>query len=89
MAPYTPCLSYIFSRYVAADYVPEQGKNILFTIESYAYVDEYGRETVTWLRMFHTNRIRRFDADMIDSAQHDCIIDYMGTHKHFAVDVKL
>jgi hypothetical protein len=68
---------------------PEQGKNVPFTIENYAYVDEYGRETVTWLRTFHTKRARRFDAYMIDSPERGCIIDYMGTHQHLAVDIAL
>ena len=68
---------------------PEQGKNVPFTIENYAYVDEYGRETVTWLRTFYTNRTRRFDAYMIDSPERACIIDYMGSHQHLAVDIAL
>lgn len=68
---------------------PEQDKNVPFTIENYAYKDEYGRETVTWLRTFHTKRTRRFDAYMIDSPERGCIIDYMGTHQHLAVDIAL
>lgn len=31
---------------------PETGRDIPFTIENYAFVDEFGRETVTWIRTF-------------------------------------
>jgi hypothetical protein len=66
---------------------PEHGKNIPFTIQNYAYVDPLGRETVTWVRTFHSKRIRRFDAYMILSGQR--IIDYLGTHQHLAVDIDM
>ena len=31
---------------------PETGSNIPFTIENYAFVDQFGRETVSWIRTF-------------------------------------
>jgi Domain of unknown function (DUF4166) len=68
---------------------PEQGRNIAFRVENYAYRDEYGRETVTWVRTYHTQRTRRFDAYMIFSARRQGIVDYMGTHQHLAVDLKV
>jgi hypothetical protein len=68
---------------------PEHGRNVPFTIENYAYRDSLGRETVTWLRTFHTRRIRRFDAYMIYSRQRSKIVDYLGTHQHLAVDLEL
>lgn len=68
---------------------PEYGRNIPFTIENYAYVDGFGRETVTWLRTFQTRRPRRFDAYMIHSAARGRIVDYLGTHQHLAVDIDL
>jgi Domain of unknown function (DUF4166) len=68
---------------------PEKGKNIPFSIENYAYVDEFGRETVAWLRRFKTGRTRRFDAYMIYSDSRKCIVDYLGTHQHLAVDIDL
>jgi len=68
---------------------PEQGTDIPFTIENYAYVDSLGRETVTWLRTFRTRRPRRFDAYMIYSGQRGRIVDYLGTHQHLAVDIDL
>lgn len=68
---------------------PEMGRNVPFTIANYAYVDEYGRETVTWLRSFHTTKPRRFDAYMIYSEQRRCIVDYLGSHEHLAVDIEL
>jgi hypothetical protein len=68
---------------------PEQGRDVPFTIENYAYVDGPGRETVTWLRTFETNRVRRFDAYMVYGERRGKIIDYLGTHQHLAVDIDL
>jgi hypothetical protein len=68
---------------------PESGINIPFEIANYAYVDPMGRETVTWIRTFQTKRPRRFDAYMIHSKQRQCIVDYLGTHQHLAVDIDI
>jgi hypothetical protein len=68
---------------------PETGKNIPFTIENYAFVDDFGRETVTWVRSFESRRPRRFDAYMIYSEERGCIVDYLGSHEHLAVDIEL
>jgi hypothetical protein len=68
---------------------PEQGRNIPFTIQNYAYLDPLGRETVTWVRTFDTLRRRRFDAYMVYSEERQCIVDYLGTHQHLAVDLEL
>lgn len=68
---------------------PESAKNVPFQIENYAYLDRYGRETVTWLRTFETRKRRRFDAYMIYSEQRKKIVDYLGTHQHLAVDIDL
>ena len=68
---------------------PEDGVNIPFTIQNYAYVDHFGRETVTWVRTFQTRKTRRFDATMIHSRQRGRIVDYLGTHQHLAVDIHL
>jgi hypothetical protein len=68
---------------------PERGTQVPFTIENYAYLDPLGRETVTWVRTFHTRRQRRFDAYMIWSEQRGCIVDYLGTHQHLAVDLEM
>ena len=66
---------------------PETGRNIPFTIENYAFVDRFGRETVTWIRTFESRRTRRFDAYMIYSEARRCIVDYLGSHEHLAVDI--
>ncbi|HEY9127630.1 MAG TPA: DUF4166 domain-containing protein, partial [Acidobacteriaceae bacterium] len=66
---------------------PEQGQDIPFTIQNYAYSDPLGRETVTWIRTFATQQRRRFDAYMIYSEQRGCIVDYLGDHQHLAVDI--
>lgn len=69
---------------------PQTGTNVPFTIENYAYQDGYGRETVTWVRSYQfAKKKRRFDATMIYSRQRQMIIDYLGTHQHLAVDIKL
>lgn len=68
---------------------PECGRNIPFTIENYSYRDTFGRETVTWIRTFESRRRRRFDAYMIYSESRGCIVDYLGSHQHLAVDLDL
>lgn len=68
---------------------PEHGRDIPFTLENYAYRDRFGRETVTWLRTFHTRPRRRFDAYMIYSSRRGRIVDYLGSHQHLAVDIHL
>jgi hypothetical protein len=68
---------------------PEQGRDVPFTIQNYAYRDTLGRETVTWIRTFATGKVRRFDAYMIYSEKRGCIVDYLGTHQHLAVDLDL
>ena len=68
---------------------PEHGSNVPFTIENYAYRDALGRETVTWVRTFATQKRRRFDAYMLYSEERGCIVDYLGTHQHLAVDIEM
>ena len=68
---------------------PECGQNIPFTIENFAYRDGFGRETVTWVRTFEGRKRRRFDAYMIYSEKRGCIVDYLGSHQHLAVDLEL
>jgi hypothetical protein len=68
---------------------PETGSNIPFTIENYAFVDRFGRETVSWIRTFQSRRLRRFDAYMIYSEGRGRIVDYLGSHEHLAVDIDL
>ncbi|MES2459682.1 MAG: DUF4166 domain-containing protein [Armatimonadota bacterium] len=66
---------------------PESGVDVPFTIQNYAYIDRFGRETVTWIRTFRTRKTRRFDATMIYSAERGRVVDYLGTHQHLAVDI--
>lgn len=69
--------------------LPEQGENVPFTIENYAYRDGFGRETVTWLRTFEISKRRRFDAYMIATDTPGRVVDYLGTHQHLSVDLDL
>ena len=68
---------------------PEIGVDVPFTIQNYAYLDGFHRETVTWVRTFQVKKRRRFDATMIYSPQRRLIVDYLGSHQHLAVDIML
>lgn len=67
---------------------PSRGKHVPFSISNYAYLDRFGRETVTWSRRFHFPPHREFDATMIFSKRRDTIVDCLGTHQHLAVDLQ-
>lgn len=86
-APYT--LPFLYIGTWRRIMFPERGRNIPFTIQNYAFVDPLGRETVSWVRTFEMSQTRRFDAYMIYSPERDCIVDYMGSHEHLAVDLEL
>ena len=64
-APYT--LPFLYVGTWRRIMFPEQGRDVPFTIQNYAYRDTLGRETVTWIRTFATGKVRRFDAYMIYS----------------------
>ena len=69
---------------------PASGVQVPFRVDNYAYRDRYGRETVTWVRTFQfPEKARRFDATMIYSRERGCVVDYLGTHQHLAVDIHL
>lgn len=68
---------------------PEHGRDVPFTVRNYAFRDRFDRETVSWIRKFDLPRPRRFDAHMIYSRRRGCIVDYLGTHQHLAVDIDL
>ncbi|MFJ5233417.1 DUF4166 domain-containing protein [Kitasatospora sp. NPDC088391] len=69
---------------------PEHGRDVPFTIANYAYRDGFGRETVTFVRTFQFVRPRRFDATMVAApGRPGAIVDYLGTHQHLAVDLRL
>jgi hypothetical protein len=84
-APYT--LPFLYLGTWRRIMFPERGQNVPFTIQNYAFVDPLGRETVTWIRTFEMSKTRRFDAYMIYSENRCCIVDYMGSHQHLAVDL--
>lgn len=67
---------------------PSSGRDVPFSISNYAYVDSFGRETITWARRFKMRRrYRAFDATMVYGPSRDRIIDYLGTHQHLAVEI--
>jgi hypothetical protein len=68
---------------------PDTGTDIQFSVHNYAYKDRFGRETVTWVRLFEfPGQRRRFDATMIYSESRERVIDYIGNHQHLAVDME-
>ena len=84
------CLPFLYVGTWRSIMFPERGRNVpRSSIQNYAYRDPLGRETVTWVRTFHTSKVRRFDAYMIYSEERGCIVDYLGTHQHLAVDLEL
>lgn len=69
---------------------PEQGEAIPFEVANYAFQDGAGREVVSWVRTFtFPHRTRRFDAYMALAKDQHTIIDYFGTHCHYATDLHL
>ncbi|QDU80528.1 hypothetical protein Pla110_22590 [Polystyrenella longa] len=68
---------------------PECGKNIPFTIENYAYRDQSGRDTLSWIRRFDVGPIRHFDEYMIYSESRKGIVVYLGTHQHLKATLDL
>jgi hypothetical protein len=67
---------------------PDTGQDVPFSVHNYAYVDRFGRETVTWVRHFEfPTRRRWFDATMVYSEQRGSLIDYIGNQQHLAVDI--
>jgi hypothetical protein len=55
--------------------LPGRGSDIPFTIENYPYRDSLGRETVTFVRTFAFDQVRRWDAIMIYSPKRGSIVD--------------
>ncbi|GAC1448040.1 MAG: DUF4166 domain-containing protein [Isosphaeraceae bacterium] len=66
---------------------PDRARDVPFTIENYAYIDRFGRETVTWNRTFELAKVRRFDATFIYSERRGHLVDYLGTHQHLVSDI--
>ena len=72
--------------------IPDVGRDVPFTIENHAYVDPFGRETVTFVREYRVpgrRRSSRFDATMVFDPERGAVVDYLGTHQHLAVDLSL
>ncbi|MFD2923537.1 DUF4166 domain-containing protein [Halobacillus naozhouensis] len=57
----------------------ERGKEVPFTLENYAYVDERGRESISYIRrFFFPYAIRGFDAVMSFDNEKQSLIDDLG-----------
>jgi hypothetical protein len=69
---------------------PEQGTEIPFQVENYAFHDATSREVVSWVRTFtFPSRTRRFDAYMALNSDGSKIVDFFGTHGHYSSDLHL
>jgi hypothetical protein len=66
---------------------PEAGKDIAFRVDNFAFVDQLGRETITWTRTFHFDQERRFDEYMVYNDRLKRLVIYAGSHQHLAVDL--
>lgn len=68
--------------------VPDVGRDVPFVIRNHPYRDGFGRETVTFAREYRVRGPqRRFDATMV--LDRGRVVDYLGTHQHLAVDLRL
>lgn len=67
----------------------DQGVGVPFTVSNYAFKDDRGDETTAIIRNFELERERRFDEYMIGTNVPGRIVNYLGTHQHFAVDLDL
>jgi hypothetical protein len=68
--------------------IPDVGTDVPFTIRNFPYRDPYGRETITFAREYAVRaRPSRFDATMVLDAGR--VVDYLGTHQHLAVDLRM
>lgn len=67
----------------------EHARDVPFTLHNYAYIDSFGRETVTWNRMFDSDPPRRFDESMIFSTKRNCVLVYAGSHQHLGVEMHI
>ena len=57
---------------------PETGRDVPFTVHTYAFEDDEGRETLVLRRAFDVGRRRRFDARMTYDDERGCILDAIG-----------
>ncbi|CAG9622289.1 DUF4166 domain-containing protein [Sutcliffiella rhizosphaerae] len=68
---------------------PERGKDIPFTLENYAYQNSFGQECMAWIRRFHFNKTRSFDATMIYKSNRRRIVDYLGIDQDLITDIDI
>lgn len=64
---------------------PTAGRDVPFTITSYAYLDEFGRPTLFSVRQFCFPRVlRRADSSTVWDQRTGSLVDYLGTHRDIA-----
>ncbi|WP_025027799.1 DUF4166 domain-containing protein [Caldalkalibacillus mannanilyticus] len=68
---------------------PERGRNIPFTLENYAYQNSFGQECVAWIRKFHFDKVRHFDATMYYCSKRKGIVDCLGIDQDLITDIDI
>ena len=66
---------------------PEEGTDVPFMVDSYAYRDDDGTETLAILRTFELTPPRGFDEYLVATDVPGRIINHLGTHQHLAVNL--
>src|SRR5690606_6664643 len=70
--------------------VPRSGTGVPFTVENFAYVDGFGRESLGMVRTFtfSPSRRGRFDGTLVGDGP-GRVLNYLGTHQHLAGDMRV
>lgn len=66
---------------------PETGTDVPFEVRTTPFRDVDGTETLAYVRAFDVGVTRRFDAYMTYDAGHECVLDYVGSHRDLVVEL--
>lgn len=66
---------------------PESGTEVPFRMESWAYRDRHGRETLSLNRTFEFDVTRRFDEYLVEVDPGSPLLIYVGSHQHLAARI--
>ncbi|MGL4820765.1 MAG: DUF4166 domain-containing protein [Bacilli bacterium] len=67
----------------------ENGQDVPFTLENYAFLNAHGEQCVSWIRRFHFQKTRCFDAVMMLSPEGMHIVDWLGIDRDVVTDIHL
>lgn len=66
---------------------PESGTDVPVEVRTTPFRDGAGTETLAYVRAFDVGSTRRFDAYMTYDPDHECVLDYVGSHRDFIVEL--